>query len=462
MKSLKDEKKPDSERKMVASSSSSSSSFSIGRADDKLYGNTDEREAIVGDHNEDSDSDRFFDVDVLDGQSTAATHYAEKAPAKEGGSSQKDELVWLPFEIPEYPASSRQDDAEGIDYNQYSMRTLQIDESLFGKQKYHRGHLVKGAWVVGVREFGQGADGRKIRLEVVPNRTTTTLMGFIKRYVRAGSWLHHDYWKGYPDGTMGTKDLLGAIGIKGLAVNHDVGFTEWHPKHRKVACTNTIEGEWVNVILKTPKRHYTYSMITPHLREVEWDRQHEHDPWGDWWVAFQGVTPAMVAEWKDHLADIAATNPHLPKETHPLLKANPRGFYGGKGGSRRDTRNKFHYAYCGTANPKRHGCVKCDFYWGQFGIFEREARKATFKDEKESIASKRFRLARVIEKLEKLDQESRVDEAKQSLDRALAYVYGDLEDESDGDFTGEVRHEFSDEEVEESEAEVEDDESLEI
>ena len=165
-------------------------------------------------------------------------------------------LIWLDYEIPEYASTSAPDDAEGVDTNQYRMTQTQMDESLFGRQKYHKGHPVKGTWVLGVCEEGENADRRKLRLEVCPNRNTATLTAFIKKYVRPGTWLAHDYWRGYADGTQGTSDILGTLGIRGMGVNHDKTFKEWNPKHRKWVNTNTIEGNWNCIIAKVPKRHY--------------------------------------------------------------------------------------------------------------------------------------------------------------------------------------------------------------
>jgi hypothetical protein len=41
--------------------------------------------------------------------------------------------------VPQYDSGSLPEDSEGIDGNQYNMSECQIDESHFGKQKYHKG-----------------------------------------------------------------------------------------------------------------------------------------------------------------------------------------------------------------------------------------------------------------------------------------------------------------------------------
>ena len=51
-------------------------------------------------------------------------------------------------------------------------KTVEIDESKFGRRKYHRGHLVKGQWVFG----GIERESCETFLIPVPDRTADTLM----------------------------------------------------------------------------------------------------------------------------------------------------------------------------------------------------------------------------------------------------------------------------------------------
>ena len=181
-----------------------------------------------------------------------------------------------------------------------------------------------------------------------------------------GSWLHADRWRGYANGASGTRNILGALGYAGLSVNHDVTFKEWCPRNRKFACTNTIEGNWNVVIVKTPKRNYGYKEITPYLRQVEWDRE-STDMWNDWWKAFQNCTPEKSLPFTNDLMELYKTDPNLPPEPHPILSRYARGFHSARGNSvgAQTSRSKFHYAYCSTSNPNYYGCKKCDFYWSQ-------------------------------------------------------------------------------------------------
>ena len=454
-----------------SSSASSSSVNAMMRADSKSSNrvNSGNEDSVLDDNIEDEPSVeeyRFFQgsgsssctVDEIADEKTSERSYMSFTTSSQAP-------IWLDYEIPEYATSSAPGDAEGVDRKQYRMKECQVDESLFGKRKYNRGHMVNGSWVVGVCEEGQHADRKKLRMEVCPNRNQATLTPFILKYVRPGTWLAHDYWRGYADGTQGTTDILAAEGIRGMPVNHDKGFKEWSPKHRKWVNTNTIEGNWNAVIAKVPKRHYRYDLLTPHLREVEWDRQFGDDLWTAWWTALQEVTQTMTDAWNEDMAAIIAHNPHAPPVAHDLLKQYPRGFNTRTGyaySHKRLTKNRFHYAYCSTANPNYYGCLKCDFHWGQYGELEMQARKAAFEDEDNAKKSKndddgdanndddgdakvpkkdkRSRLSEVLEKLEQMEKEREIAKKKESvkiaeeaLRKALDNCFIGYDDESSTD-----------------------------
>ena len=57
---------------------------------------------------------------------------------------------------------------------------VEIDESKFGKCKYHRGHRVEGQWVFGRRE-----KYNKHQIFMIP----------IKKWIKLGSIIHSDCWK---------------------------------------------------------------------------------------------------------------------------------------------------------------------------------------------------------------------------------------------------------------------------
>jgi transposase-like protein len=102
---------------------------------------------------------------------------------------------------------------------------VEIDESKFGKRKHNRGHRVEGVWVVGGVER---TDKRKVFLITVERRNMAVLERVITRYVRPGSIIHTDCWRGYLN--------LSNLGYTHYTVNHSIGF------NINGIHTNTIEG----------------------------------------------------------------------------------------------------------------------------------------------------------------------------------------------------------------------------
>ena len=66
--------------------------------------------------------------------------------------------------------------------------TVEIDESKFGRRKYHRGHPVKVQWVFG----GVECDSGRTFLVPVLDRTADTLMGVIRAWIEPGTTLISD------------------------------------------------------------------------------------------------------------------------------------------------------------------------------------------------------------------------------------------------------------------------------
>ena len=67
-------------------------------------------------------------------------------------------------------------------------KVVQIDESKFGKKKYHRGHHVEGQWVFG----GIEEDSRKCFLVAVEKRDEQTLLPIIKKWIEPGTIIVSD------------------------------------------------------------------------------------------------------------------------------------------------------------------------------------------------------------------------------------------------------------------------------
>lgn len=68
---------------------------------------------------------------------------------------------------------------------------MQIDESKFGKRKYHRRHRVEGQWVFGSIEEGS----QKSFMFVVDDRSKATLLPIIETFIEKGTIKILDGWK---------------------------------------------------------------------------------------------------------------------------------------------------------------------------------------------------------------------------------------------------------------------------
>lgn len=107
-------------------------------------------------------------------------------------------------------------------------KIVEIDESKFGKRKYHRGHRVEGQWVFGGIERESG----KCFLVPVEKRDRETLIPIIKKHILPGTTIMSDCWRPY--------DVLGQEGYNHLKVNHSIEYVD----STTGACTNRIESTW--------------------------------------------------------------------------------------------------------------------------------------------------------------------------------------------------------------------------
>lgn len=107
-------------------------------------------------------------------------------------------------------------------------KTVEIDESKFGKRKYHRGKRVEGAWVFG----GIERESRDSFFQVVQDRSAETLIPIIVKYIEPGTTIISDCWKAYSS--------LSSLGYIHQTVNHSKEF-----KNKETgAHTNSIESTW--------------------------------------------------------------------------------------------------------------------------------------------------------------------------------------------------------------------------
>ena len=130
---------------------------------------------------------------------------------------------------------------------------VQIDESKFGKRKYHRGHRVEGQWVFGGIEEGS----RKSFMFAVEDRSERTLLPIIETVIEKGTAIISDCWKAYLN--------LEKHGYKHLQVNHSVEFVNKNGDH-----TNKIEGHWRQAKVKFPPFGIRKYMFSSYLAEFLW------------------------------------------------------------------------------------------------------------------------------------------------------------------------------------------------
>ena len=118
---------------------------------------------------------------------------------------------------------------------------VEIDEAKFGKQKYNRGRLVEGSWILG----GIQRHSDDCFLAICPRnkRDAATLVPIIQQYVKQGTTIITDKWKGYIN--------LASYGYVHLDVNHSKNFV--NPETG--AHTNTIEGTWTHAKRAARLRH---------------------------------------------------------------------------------------------------------------------------------------------------------------------------------------------------------------
>jgi transposase-like protein len=112
-------------------------------------------------------------------------------------------------------------------------QTVEIDESKFGRGKYHRGHSVQGQWVFGDVD----RVSERLFLVPVPDRTADTLAAIIRDQIEPGTTVTSDCWGSYRD--------LESLGYTHRTVNHILYFV--HPDTG--GHTNTIESTWHRVKL---------------------------------------------------------------------------------------------------------------------------------------------------------------------------------------------------------------------
>jgi transposase-like protein len=129
-------------------------------------------------------------------------------------------------------------------------KIVEIDESKFGRRKYHRGHPVKGQWMF----CGVERESGRTFLVAVPDRTADTLVPIIRDWIEPGTTVINDCWGAYRE--------LPNQGYTHRTVNHSINFVDPNTG----AHSNTIGSTWhhVKVFLGQYNRAVNYPLHFAH------------------------------------------------------------------------------------------------------------------------------------------------------------------------------------------------------
>ena len=129
-------------------------------------------------------------------------------------------------------------------------KVVEIDESTFGKRKFHKGRI-DGVWVFG----GIQIDTKECSFKCVADRTANTLVSIISENILPGTTVISDCWKAYSS--------LNSEGFSHLTVNPSVNFVD----PETGAHTNTIESTWRALKKSLPKHGTTKSLYDTYFAQ---------------------------------------------------------------------------------------------------------------------------------------------------------------------------------------------------
>ena len=150
---------------------------------------------------------------------------------------------------------------------------VEINESKIAKRKYNKGYKVEGVWVIsGIQKSRLKNKIKNVnkRLFLLPieERNIENISEIIKTYVKKGTTIYTDCWKGYND--------LKNIGYKHKTVNHMKHFKDPETNVH----TNTIEGTSNGLKQSMPPRNRNKKNIILQLKEYQWRKKNkEYNIW---------------------------------------------------------------------------------------------------------------------------------------------------------------------------------------
>ena len=146
---------------------------------------------------------------------------------------------------------------------------VEIDESKFGKRKFNKGRRVDGVWVFG----GICRRTRDCFLVPVEDRTASTLIPLIKKWIKPGTKVISDCWKAY--GTLKEEGYIHGT------VNHSIEFVNSETGDH----TQTIESTWRAVKRSLPRSGTRKPFYQSYFLEFLFRRRYFVDG-TDWFATF--------------------------------------------------------------------------------------------------------------------------------------------------------------------------------
>ena len=147
---------------------------------------------------------------------------------------------------------------------------VEIDESLFARRKYNRGHVVREQWIMG----GYDVERKIGFLIPVARRDAATLLPIIVEWVHPGSIVWSDMWAAY--------NQLGNNGFHHGTVNHELHFVD----PGTGVTTNRVEAMWQRAKAKFKAMFgpTNREMIPDYLAEFMWMQRFRDHPFYHFWT----------------------------------------------------------------------------------------------------------------------------------------------------------------------------------
>jgi len=139
-------------------------------------------------------------------------------------------------------------------------KIVHIDESKFGKRKYHRGHHVKGQWVFG----GIEQQSTKCFMVAVDKRDEVTLLPLIERWIEPGTVIISDCWKVFCNFE------------KHGYTHRTVDYSQEYVNEDRDS-TNKIQGHWRQAKVKLPTFGVRKYHFSSYLAEFMWRYKNRED-----------------------------------------------------------------------------------------------------------------------------------------------------------------------------------------